>query len=71
MRSREKSYHCSVCRWTGLLEPTDAGDAAACPQCGVFLYPQSWAQTWGLALGMIATAVAFVFASVFLVQRMR
>src|SRR5262245_12043416 len=50
VRSRERSYRCEVCRWQGQLEPLDAGDAAPCPNCGVYLYPLSWTQTWGVAL---------------------
>lgn len=60
MRTPEKSYQCAVCRWQGRMEPVEAGDSAPCPQCGVLLYPLSWAQTWGVALAMITGAVAFV-----------
>ena len=61
MRARERSYRCTVCGWQGRQEPVDAGDAAPCPRCGVYLYPLSWAQTWGLALLiMLATAAALV-----------
>ena len=56
-RPREKAYRCAVCRWQGQLEPLDAGDAAPCPQCGVYLYPLSWSQTWGVALAIILVAV--------------
>ncbi len=66
MRVRERSYHCAVCRWQGQMEPVDAGDAAPCPQCGVSLYPLSWAQTWGVALLMVAAAVGVVAAAVIL-----
>ena len=66
MRDPEKSYHCSVCRWQGRMEPVDAGDSAPCPQCGVFLYPLTWMQTWGIALALNSGAVAFVFIAVFL-----
>ena len=45
----ERSYRCSVCGWQGQLEPLGAGDASPCPQCGVYLYPNSWGQTWGVA----------------------
>jgi uncharacterized paraquat-inducible protein A len=68
MRAPERSYRCSVCRWQGQLEPEDAGDAAPCPQCGVFLYPLSWGQTWGVALAMIFTALVVVGAAVLLKQ---
>jgi len=68
MRPSERTYRCSVCRWQGQLEPIDAGDAAPCPQCGVYLYPLSWMQTWGLALVLIATTLAGVFAAVKLMR---
>lgn len=66
MRRRDLSYRCTVCRWQGMLEPEDAGDAAACPQCGVYLYPLSFAQTWGTAflwigLTLLGVAVAVYF----------
>jgi uncharacterized paraquat-inducible protein A len=57
---KKKSYRCEVCRWQGMLDPIDAGDAAPCPQCGVYLYPQSWGQTWGVAILMIAVCVGIV-----------
>ena len=66
MRSHERSYRCAVCRWLGQLEPLDAADAAPCPQCGVYLYPQTWFQTWGVALLMIGACVGLVFAVAFL-----
>jgi hypothetical protein len=53
MAARLRSYRCEVCRWQGTAEPHDAGDAAPCPNCGVYLYPLSWAQTWGVALLLI------------------
>lgn len=56
----ERSYRCAVCRWQGALEPEDVGDAAACPNCGVYLYPLSWVQTWGVALAIITACVALV-----------
>lgn len=31
-------------------------------QCGVYLYPLSWAQTWGVALALIGAAVGLVLA---------
>jgi DNA topoisomerase-3 len=37
-----------------------------CPNCGVFLYPLSWAQTWGLALLMIALTLGGIAAAVLL-----
>lgn len=58
----EKSYRCEVCGWEGVAEPLDAGDAAPCPQCGVFLYPLSWKQTWGTAILWIGIALAVVAA---------
>lgn len=59
----ERSYRCAVCRWQGRLYPADAGDAAPCPQCGVYLYPESGLYTWGLALALILGTVAAVFAA--------
>lgn len=56
----ERSYRCAVCRWQGSLVPSDAGDAAPCPQCGVYLYPLTWVQTWGLALLMVTACLGFV-----------
>lgn len=60
MPSHERSYECHVCQWKGRMEPLDAGDAAPCPNCGVYLYPLSWMQTWGLALGLIGLCVVAV-----------
>jgi hypothetical protein len=40
----------------------DVGDAAACPECGVYLYPLSWGQTWGAALFIIALTLGAVVA---------
>jgi len=62
LRARELSYRCAVCGWRGQLEPVDAGDAAPCPRCGVFLYPASWARTWGVALLLMAATVGAVAA---------
>jgi hypothetical protein len=61
-------YRCGVCRWQGPLEPEDAGDAAACPQCGVYLYPLTWAQTWGLALLLVGLGLGGASAAVRLVR---
>lgn len=69
MRTEEKSYQCPVCQWQGRSEPTDAGDSAACPQCGVLLAPLSWAQTWGVALALIGGATAFIFIAVAVLTR--
>jgi hypothetical protein len=60
MRPRELSYRCSVCRWQGMLEPNEAGDAADCPQCGVLLQPLSWGETWGVALLIVGITLAAV-----------
>jgi hypothetical protein len=49
-----------VCNWQGQLEPVDAGEAAPCPQCGVYLYPLPWRQTWGVALALVAAAALVV-----------
>ncbi len=68
MAPRERSYRCRVCGWQGQMEPLDAGDAAPCPNCGVYLYPLSWAQTWGVALLLIAGSVAFVAAAALLTR---
>ncbi len=65
MRPREQSYRCAVCRWQGQLEPLDAGDMAPCPQCGVYLNPLSWFQTWGVALLMVGACVGLVLAVAF------
>ena len=62
------SYRCSVCRWQGQLEPIDAGDAAPCPNCGVFLYPLSWMQTWGMAILLIAASLGVVAAAAVLLR---
>jgi hypothetical protein len=51
-----------------MAEPIDAGDAAPCPQCGVYLYPLSWAQAWGVALLMIAASLAVVAVAVLLLR---
>ena len=68
MRPRELSYQCSVRRWRGMLEPLDSGDAAPCPQCGVYLYPMSWAQTWGIALALIGLTLAAVVGAAYLMR---
>jgi hypothetical protein len=68
MHPRELSYRCSICKWQGQLEPLDAGDAAPCPLCGVYLYPLSWTQTWGVALLLIGVSVATVLAVVFILR---
>jgi hypothetical protein len=68
MRARERSYRCEVCRWQGQLEPLDAADAAPCPQCGVFLYPLSWAQTWGVAFALVGASLGFVALAVWLMR---
>lgn len=60
MQPRELSYRCHVCRWQGMLEPSEAADAAECPQCGVQLPPLSWAETWGVALAIILAVLAGV-----------
>ena len=65
VRSYLKSYHCAACRWNGPLEPADAGAAAPCPRCGVYLYPLTWPQTWGLALAMCLGCLAFVVAAAY------
>jgi hypothetical protein len=66
MCPRELSYRCAVCQWQGQLEPLDAGDAAPCPNCGVYLYPLSWKQTWGIALLLIGISLATILAVVVL-----
>jgi uncharacterized paraquat-inducible protein A len=66
MRPRELSYRCEVCRWRGTLEPLDAGDAAPCPNCGVYLYPLSWLRTWGVALLLMAACVGAAVAGALL-----
>ena len=68
MRAPEKSYRCEICRWQGRMEPLDAGDAAPCPHCGVYLYPLSWWQTWGVALALIFGTVALVGIAVLLMR---
>jgi hypothetical protein len=35
----------------------------------VYLYPLSWAQTWGVALALIGAAVAFVLIAVWVLPR--
>jgi uncharacterized paraquat-inducible protein A len=60
MGRRSRSYRCAVCQWQGTLQPIDPGDAAPCPQCGVYLYPLSWGQTWGFALLLIVLSVGGV-----------
>jgi hypothetical protein len=64
--TRERSYQCTVCRWQGCLEPLDAGDAAPCPHCGIYLYPLTWMQTWGFALLLIGSCVVLVLGYAFL-----
>lgn len=68
MRAPDRSYRCEVCRWQGQAEPLDAGDAAPCPKCGVYLYPLSWAQTWGLTLAILGVTVAAIFAVALLMR---
>lgn len=57
-----------MCGWQGRAEPIDAGDAAPCPNCGVYLYPLSWLQTWGVALLFIGGTLGFVAAAVVLMR---
>jgi len=71
MRTDEKSYQCVVCRWQGQLEPLDADGATPCPQCGVYLYPLSWVQTWGVALALICAAVGFVLVAAWILYGRR
>jgi hypothetical protein len=52
------------------MEPQDVGDAAPCPQCGIYLYPLSWGQTWGLALGAIGATVLFLVAATWALPRL-
>jgi len=66
MRPRMRSYKCAVCKWQGTLEPIDPGDAAPCPECGVYLYPLSWMQTWGVALSLVGLSVVGVMLFVLL-----
>jgi hypothetical protein len=66
MAGHLRSYRCEVCRWQGRQEPLDAGDAAPCPNCGVYLYPLSWAQTWGVALLLIGASFGVVAAGALL-----
>ena len=66
--SQTRSYRCAVCRWQGRLEPMDVGDAAPCPNCGVYLYPLAWGQTWGVAFLLIAATLGFVAAAVWLMS---
>jgi hypothetical protein len=70
MAAGERQYRCEVCKWQGTAVPIDAGDAAPCPGCGVFLYPLSWFQTWGVALLLVGAACAFIAGSVYLVKLM-
>ena len=65
MGPRERSYRCRVCGWQGQAEPADFGDATPCPQCGVYLYPESWLTTWGLALLLIGGTLGLVLAAAF------
>ena len=58
MRTRKRAYRAAVGDWQGSAGPTDAGDAAPCPQCGVFSYPLSWVQAWGVALPAAGVVVA-------------
>lgn len=63
-----RSYRCAVCGWHGWERPADAGDAAPCPQCGVFLYPEPWRQSWGLVVLLIAGTVGVVFGAAWLLR---
>ena len=63
-----RSYRCEVCGWRGTAEPLGAGEAAPCPNCGVYLYPLSWAQTWGAALLLVGATLGVVAAAVFLLR---
>jgi hypothetical protein len=51
-----------------MLEPIDAGNASPCPQCGVYLYPLSWMQTWGVALALIGLTLALVVVAASLLR---
>jgi hypothetical protein len=52
----------------GAVEPEDTGDAAPCPKCGLYLYPLTWAQTWGLALLLVDLGLGGASAAVRLVR---
>lgn len=64
MAARERNYRCSVCGWQGAIESVDPGDAAPCPHCGVYVYPQSWFQTWGVVVLLVALTLGVVWAAV-------
>ena len=59
---RGRSYRRPECGWQGRAAAVDAGDAAPCPQCGVYLYPLSWMQTWGVALIIMALVAGGLIA---------
>jgi uncharacterized paraquat-inducible protein A len=57
----DRSYRCEVCGWQGVLEPCDTENAADCPKCGLLLTPQTWGQTWGVALAIVGATVLLIF----------
>ena len=58
-------YACPVCRWQGLLEPTEPGGGAMCENCGVLVYPAPWAGTWGVAALILGAVALLVLAVVY------
>ncbi len=65
MHSHQRAYRCKVCRWQGVAEPLDAGDAAPCPNCGSYLYPQPFGGTWGVVVLLLAATFGAIFAAVY------
>lgn len=59
--SNERSYHCTVCGWRGVAEPSPGLDDATCPNCGCLMMPLSWLATWGVALGIAAAVIVLAF----------
>jgi hypothetical protein len=60
---RAKPYACPDCAWQGMMLPVPPFGDAQCPECGAWMAPRTWAETWGLTLiilGSVVVAVLFV-----------
>ena len=60
---RDKAYECPLCGWQGMCKPLPPVGDATCPECGEWMQPRPWIDTWGLTLlilGIVVATVLFV-----------